>query len=168
MVLGASVGAAFGLRAYSVSKLSVLYFENSATISADFLSEKELDDIVQIVLADPAVQKQLHAANGGVNTYLNYLVPFEWYLPDVPLEKIPEGFHGHHQPENYDRNLYKVLITKAKLITGEPTVGPDIIKKAFGREPLLVAKVDKAKGKVIGIELPPPHVRWGDIPTPLF
>ncbi len=169
MVLSVSVGTAFGLRAYSLSTLAVHYSENSATISADFLSEKEVRTILEIALADPGVQGRLHeAANGRVDTYLNYIVPTEWYLPDVPLEKIPEGFHGHHQPEDYDRNLYKVLITKAKLTTDSVVRGSDIIKKTFGREPLLVARVDKAKGEVIGRETPPPHVRWGDIPTPLF
>ncbi len=168
LVLGVSVGAGFGLRAYSVSMLAVHYSENSATISADFLSENEIASIEQIALADTEVQKQMHAANGGAITCLNYLVPLAWYLPDLPLEKIPEGFHGHHQPENYDRNLYKVLITKAKLTTDSLVNGADIIKKTFGRVPLLVAKVDRAKGEVTGIETPPPHVRWGDIPTPLF
>jgi len=169
MVLSVSVGAAFGLRAYSVSTLSVHYSENSATISTDFLSEKEVRTILEIALADSGVQGRLHeAANGSIDTYLNYVVPTEWYLPDVPLEKIPDGFHGHHQPEDYDRNLYKVLITKAKLTTDRVVEGLDIIKKTFGREPLLVARVDKSKSKVIGIEMPPPHVRWGDIPTPLF
>jgi len=169
MVLSVSVGAAFGLRAYSISKLAIHYSENSATISADFLNEKVVRTILEIALADPGVQGRLHeAANGSVDTYLNYIVPSEWYLPDVPLEKIPEGFHGHHQPEDYDRNLYKVLITKAKLTTDRVVRGSDIIKKTFGRKPLLVARVDKAEGRIIGIETPPPHVRWGDIPTPLF
>jgi len=169
MVLSVSVGAAFGFRAYSISRLAVHYSENTATISADFLSEKEVRTILEIALADPGVQGRLHeAANGRINIYLNYIVPTEWYLPDVPLEKIPEGFHGHHQPEDYDRNLFKVLITKAKLSTDSVVSGSDIIKKTFGREPLLVAKVNKANGEVIGIETPPPHVRWGDIPTPLF
>ena len=168
LVLTVSVGAAFGLQAYSISRLAVHYSENSATISADFLDVKEVETIVKIALADPEVQKQMHAANGGVSTYLNYLVPVEWYPSDVPLETIPEGFRGHDQPEDYDRNLYKVLITKAKLTTDRVVSGSDIIKKTFGRELVLVATVDKAKGEVIWLETPPLHVRWGDIPTPLF
>ena len=56
MVLSVSVGAAFGLRAYSISRLAVHYSENSATISTDFLSEKEVRTILEIALADPGVQ----------------------------------------------------------------------------------------------------------------
>ena len=84
------------------------------------------------------------------------------------MEKIPEGFHGHHQSAEYDRNLCKILFTQAKLPAGESVSGSDITKKAVGRRPLLLVKVSKAEGKVTAIETPPPHVSWGDIPTPYF
>lgn len=42
------------------------------------------------------------------------------------------------------------------------------MKRAYGREPLLLVHVNTETGTVTGVETPPPHVRWGDIPTPVF
>ena len=169
IVLTVSVSAAFGLRDYSLSKISTFYSENSATIAAAFMSKKDLDNTLRIALGNPDVQSPLkEARNSKDEKFLNYVVPLEWYLPDVPVEKIPEGFHGHHQPGDYNRDLYKILITKARLSTDKPVSGVNIIKNTFARIPVLLVKVNKAKGEIIGIETPPAHVRWGDIPTPLF
>ncbi|NIR49960.1 hypothetical protein GWO43_15790, partial [candidate division KSB1 bacterium] len=169
LVLTISISAAFALRNYSLSKIAAVSSENSVTISAEYMSEPELQKIVQIVLKDPDVALRMHQAqNGHAEVYLNYVVPAEWYLPDVPLENIPEGVHGHHQPANYDRSKYKVLFTKAKLVTNQLMQGRDIIENAYGRQPVLLAYVDKAKGEVTAIKTPPEYVKWGDIPTPLF
>lgn len=169
VVLITAIGLAFGLRNLSISKVSTTYSGDSATISVVPLREQEMEEILQIAYVDPKVQQRLkQAATEANKTYLNYVVPQEWYLPDVPIEKIPEGFHGHHQPDDYNRNHYKVLITKAKLRTTKPVKGPDIIKNTIGREPIILVKIDRASNQVTGIETPPPHVRWGDIPTPLF
>ncbi|NIR50049.1 isoprenylcysteine carboxylmethyltransferase family protein [candidate division KSB1 bacterium] len=169
LALTVSVSAAFALRNYSLSKITTVSSENSVTISADYMSEPELQKIAQIALTDPDVALRIHQAkNGRAEVYLNYVVPAEWYLPDVPIEKIPEGVHGHHQPKEYDRNKYKVLFTKAKVATKQLIQGRKIIKNAYGREPILLAYVDKAKGEVTAIKTPPRYVKWGDIPTPLF
>jgi hypothetical protein len=32
----------------------------------------------------------------------------------------------------------------------------------------IVAHVDMGEGKVTSVSAPPPHVRWGDISTPMF
>jgi hypothetical protein len=45
--------------------------------------------------------------------------------------------------------------------------GVAIVKKAYGREPIVVVRVNTQTG-VTEIETPPPHVLWGDISTPLF
>jgi protein-S-isoprenylcysteine O-methyltransferase Ste14 len=169
VALGVALAGAFEVRDYSLSQVSTLVSEDAATISAATLVPDEMQEILRIAGENPDVRSRLpQSQNGAVLKYLNYLVPAEWYLPDVPMEKIPEGFHGHHKPSDYDRNLYTVLFTKAKFASYGAVHGADIIKKAVGREPLLLAKVDRAARKVISVETPPSHVQWGDIPTPLF
>jgi len=163
------IALALEVKDYSVSQLSTFYSANSATISVTKMDSDEIQSILRIASNDSDVRARLaEVREGEAGLFLNYVVPLEWYLPDVPMEKIPEGFLGHRQPADYDRNLYKVLFTQARLPEGESVSGPDIIKKAVGRTPLLLVKVSKAEGKVTAIETPPPHVRWGDIPTPLF
>jgi hypothetical protein len=74
---------------------------------------------------------------------------------------------GHHVPDDFDRRLYKVLFTKARTFESSLS-GEDIVKKAHGRDPIVLVKVNIETAQITGIETPPPHVRWGDIPTPLF
>jgi len=157
---------AFALRSFSLSQTSIVYSENSATISAKSQPIEEVEQILEIALKDENVTSKIDRKQNS--HYLNYVLPEEWYLPDVPIEEIPAQFHGHHQPKNYNRNKYKVLITKAKLRTGKKVTGDELIINTYGREPLVLAYVDLSVGKVTEIKTPPAHVRWGDIPTPLF
>ncbi len=156
------------LQSHVIDRLSTSYTKDTATISVVAqLTSEEIDRIVGVALKDPTVMEKLKAAGLGSGVkFLNYIVPAEWYLPDVPLEVIPEGIQGHHQPTP-SGDGYKVLFTRAKT-TGCEGDGKTIIQCTFGREPIVVASVDAASGALLSIADPPPHVRWGDIPTPLF
>jgi hypothetical protein len=44
----------------------------------------------------------------------------------------------------------------------------EIVKTAYGLHPIVLVQVDISALEVTGMETPPPHVVWGDIPTPLF
>jgi len=46
--------------------------------------------------------------------------------------------------------------------------GRDTVKATYGRDTIIVATVDIAAGQVTAIDIPPRHVYWGDISTPLF
>jgi hypothetical protein len=46
--------------------------------------------------------------------------------------------------------------------------GAAIVKKAYGREPIVMVRVNTKTSLITGIETPPPHVLWSDISTPLF
>ena len=166
--LTVSVTAAFALRDYSLSTISTLYSENSSTIGIPFMNKEDLEQTLRIALEDAQVQSRLkETTQGHVERFLNYVSPSEWYFSDIPFT-IPEGMHGHYQPEDYDRDLYKILFTQAKLKSEFPVSGRGIIKNTIARIPVLEVNVNRATGKVIGIDTPPSQVRWGDIPTPLF
>jgi hypothetical protein len=47
-------------------------------------------------------------------------------------------------------------------------LGRKIVPNAYGRDPIVVARVDISVLAVTAVETPPAHVRWGDIPTPMF
>ncbi len=169
IVLLLTVGVGMGVRNYGLNRVSAFYANDMAVISTTLMSKPEMEKTLQIALASSEVQNKLAQVGYGAGAkLLNYIVPLNWFLPDLPLEKSPEGVHGHHQPKSFNRDEYKVLFTKAKLTTVQPVADEDIIKKTVAREPLIVVKLNKATGEILGIEQPPAHVRWGDIPTPLF
>jgi hypothetical protein len=164
VVIIASIALAFGLRDYSLSRLSAIYNEDVAVLSPATLTESEISKAYESAMSDSGVREALKAS--GAAKLIVHVVPQEWYLPDLPLEsEYKPG--GHHVPENFDRRYYKLLFTKAR--THKPrATGKDIVKAAYGRDPLLLVNVDIQGEKVIGIETPPQHVHWGDIPTPMF
>ena len=152
------------LRDRSLAALSALYEPNAAVISTAYLDRGSLESVYRTARAAPEVGRALDAA--GDARLIVYVVPSEWFLPDLPLDAAaPMG--GHHVPANFDRTRYKVLFTRARL-HGAPPSGADIVRAAYGRDPLIVAHVDAREGKVTGVSVPPPHVRWGDISTPMF
>ena len=165
IVLTVMVG--FGLRDYSIECLSKLSEENAVTVSLVQMNDKTLDRIVDIANNDATVIKKIEALQtGSKENLLNYITPASWFVADLPMESYEEGMSGHYQPMNYDKSKYKVLFTRAVTHKDEDHI--DILKKTYKRIPIIVVEVDLQNAKVIGIKEPPPHVVWGDIPTPLF
>jgi protein-S-isoprenylcysteine O-methyltransferase Ste14 len=162
-----AVALAFQLRDYSLSRISAIYSNDSAVISLARLNDQELNSAYRIAVTDPGVQSALARAEAA--KLIVYVMPQSWGLPDLPIEAHPntDKFGGHFTPKDFDRRFYKVLFVKARLY-GRSAVGRDIVKSTFGRDPIIVARVDLAAGRVAGTDIPPRHVYWGDIPTPLF
>ncbi|MGH7382449.1 MAG: methyltransferase family protein, partial [Candidatus Methylomirabilales bacterium] len=164
VLLPATVALAFGLRDYSLANISAFYTKSTAVLSPALLTDQELSAAYRTAIADPKVQEAIIAARP--TKLIVYVVPVEWYLPDLPIEAVHKS-GGHQTPSDFDRRHYKVLFTSARIHTVEATER-DIITSAYGRDPIVLVKVDISVPEVSGIETPPPHVVWGDIPTPMF
>jgi PcRGLX-like N-terminal RIFT barrel domain len=112
------------------------------------------------------------SAMGQGGKLLVYVFPEAWMIPDLPLDPPsarvrPATGRGHHVPFDFDRTRYRVLFTRPRSHDPDPR-GEAIVKRAYGREPIVVVRVNMRSGEITGIDTPPPHVRWGDISTPLF
>lgn len=154
----------FGLRDYSLSRVTAWYTPETAVLSPALLSDEELKAAYHTAAADARVQETLEAAEPAKR--IVYVVPLKWCLPDLPLEVTPTCY-GHYVPENFDRRYYKLLFTQARTHAAQAS-GKEIVKTAYGLDPIVLVKVDITAAQVIGVETPPPHVFWGDIPTPMF
>ena len=97
---------------------------------------------------------------------LVYVIPEAWYVPVLPIEAW-RRIGPPYLPATFDHSRYKVLFARPRS-HWPASAGKDIVKTAYGLDPIVVARVDIASGTVIAVETPPPHVRWGDIPTPTF
>jgi hypothetical protein len=99
------------------------------------------------------------------------VLPSDWYLADLPVESLSvEEWHklgGHHTPTNFDRGSYKVLFTRA-LSYAPDSRGSDIVKHAYGRDALLLVRVNIEAERVSAVEVPASQLLWGNIPTPMF
>jgi protein-S-isoprenylcysteine O-methyltransferase Ste14 len=165
IIIAATVRVGDWLRDYSLSQLSTLYTSDMAVLSPAALTDEELSKALQAAMGSAEVQTKLKSAGYGQGEkLLAYVVPVEWRLPDLPME-VAQG--GHHVPTNFDRRLYKVLFTKVRTYD-RASHSEEIVKKAYGVDPIVLVKVNNETAQVTGVETPPSHVRWGDIPTPLF
>ncbi|NIM13783.1 MAG: hypothetical protein GTO45_17065 [Candidatus Aminicenantes bacterium] len=169
LVMGLFVITASAIRNYSIASISTFYSRDSAAISTVLMSKKDMEKIMKITFKHPEVRRRLaQAGYGSGEKLLNYIVPLEWVLPDLPLDPASVSMRGHHQPKSSNPDKYKVLFTIAELSSENPVTGAEIIKSTLSRVPIIVVKLNQATGEVFGIETPPMHVLWGDIPTPLF
>ena len=164
-MLTASILAAFGLRNWSLTTIPVLYAGNSAAIALMPMSESEMQHILNITTQSEEIRI---IDNDTANYYLKYIIPAEWRMADLPMEAYNEGEEGHIRPDDISRNEFKVLYTKAMIHSTANMTEQDILKLTYGREPVVLFKVNIERNEILSTERPPAHVVWGDIPTPLF
>jgi protein-S-isoprenylcysteine O-methyltransferase Ste14 len=162
--MAATVAGAMALRGYSLGQVAGLYRDDLAVISPARLSRDELEEAYRLASADPRVKARLGAAPAP--RLVVHVVSEAANLPDLPIDALPAR-GGHHVPRNVDRTRLKVLFSRPRSHAVAPA-GRDIVRTAHGLDPIVVARLDLAKKAVTGVTPPPAHVRWGDIPTPLF
>ena len=171
MVVAASLGLGYQVRDYALRHLSTFYTEDMAVISPARLDGEELRAAVRVATSGATVRERIRAVGQGAKL-LVYVLPEAWMIADLPLDPPssgvrPETDRGHHVPFDFDHTRYRVLFTRAR--SHDPDArGEAIVKRAYGREPIVAVRVDAKSGEITGIDTPPPHVRWGDISTPLF
>jgi hypothetical protein len=157
------------VRDYSITTLLVKYSENSATISTAESNKTEFEHILNIVENDSAVQSMLRRAQINDKTeMINYIAPAEWILPDLPMDESEVSMSGHVQNENFNKNYFKMLFTKAESNNKTVMSGTELLVSTKRRKPVITVYIDLTKGIVTDIKIPPKTVLWGDIPTPIF
>jgi hypothetical protein len=164
------VGLAGGLRSVSLNAVTTVYAPNSAALAAIPLDNARVNQILQIAENDERVRQRRAGLAGSTGVKLvNYVLPDEWYLGDIPMNM---GGHdeGHIEPENYNPNLYKVIFMQATVSpTAGDVQGKELVLHTIQRIPLFEARVDLAQNKVIEmVEIPLESIRWQGFPTPLF
>jgi protein-S-isoprenylcysteine O-methyltransferase Ste14 len=168
VIVAAALLVAFGLRDQTLRRLTVFYEGHRAVISPAVLEPSDFERAYRLAESDIELQAKL-AQLGPSQPMLAYVVPDEWYLPDLPLHGMDEILReqgGHSTPGSIGRT-FKVLFALARTHRPE-AVGAELIKHTFGLDPILIVRVDTDAGDVLGHALPPATVVWGDIPTPLF
>src|SRR5262249_49636159 len=135
------------------------------------LPAESLRSALQVAASGEEVSDRIGAAGRGAKL-LVYVLPEAWRIADLPLDTPSSAAHpstdrGHYVPFDFDPARYRVLFTWVR--SHDPDArGAAIVKKAYGREPIVVVRVNIHTARITGIETPPPHVLWGDISTPLF
>ena len=165
VLAGAALGLGFLLRDFSLSRVAGFYEERTAVVSPALLSHEQLSGAWDVAQTAPAVVETL--GRDKDSRYVAYVLPESWYLADLPAEPYRSGTGGHQTPSDYDPDRLKVLLTRARTHFPAST-GVDIVRRAYGREPLYLVHLNLGERRVQNVDTPPAHVVWGDIPTPMF
>lgn len=154
------------LRELSLNSVSALYMDDVAVVSPASMAPEKAAEIYAISTAGQHLQL---SGNAGGAPLLVYIVPRDWYLPDLPLdshETVRER-GGHGAPINFDPDHFRVLFTRILTHANQPR-GKDILRRAYAFEPLLIVELDVSTGSVTDRYQPPSTVIWGEISPPLL
>lgn len=169
LTLSVGVGLAGGIDRLTQDSLYGFYDGNSAYLSVSKIEKDKLAGIIEIAAQNDEVRLRLEKAGKDRNTkFLNYVLPGEWYVPEIPMNGINGGAVRHSNPSDYDRNMYKVLFNKAAIRSHREVSGKDIIANVAKREPVLEVWIDAAGQKVVKILEMPEKIRYEDIPVAIY
>jgi hypothetical protein len=155
-VVGLSVAAALALRDYSLSQVTAIYHDDVAILSPARLTPDELEVAYRTAMDDAAVEVALDAAKP--TKQIVYVIPQDWYLPDLPVEAAPSSGGVPHGSADFDRSHYKVLFARARSHDRGAT-GPEIVRLPTA----WIRSLWRGSTSLLGHEVARQHV-----PEPIF
>jgi protein-S-isoprenylcysteine O-methyltransferase Ste14 len=162
-----AVLVAVGIRDFTIGQLYTRTTSDSVYLAVTRMTDAELAEVVRIASEQPAVVATLSAAGPGAR-FLNYVLPTEMYVSEIPMQ-LPAGARfGHSIPEDYDREKFKVIFTVAEFGGEEPPDAAGILRHAVNKFPLVEVHLDLGTGSLVK-SLPPPDMAfYGGRQVPLF
>ena len=192
-VLALAVGTAFGLRAYTLARVPVLYGRDLVTVSTFPATRDGMAGLIRTALQSPEVVPYLVKFHGGAgHTLVAYIVPQDYMMQHLLADLGEhEAHHGNGEQGGFrailghlgEMYLLKPLrqlrqgewSSEKRIIFAEPrdaSGGVVPAERALSldvmRIPLFFVDLDAAAGKVaMAMETARRHT-WGDIPVPAF
>lgn len=146
-----SLVVARGIHLISINSLYSQYQEEEVTIAVCQLDETKMSEILTIAGTDPYIKQLLDAQHFDETVVqLNYITPLEWYVAEIPMNKYIPLQRGHSSPSNYNRDIFRIVITTA-ILRDEVESLNEFIMNIMSREPIIEVWVDISQDKVIKI-----------------
>ena len=164
IVLCLALLAAFGLRLHSMDALHKYRLEEGVYLSVVDMADEDLAAVAEI--ASSATEAQ--AALSGKGNLLNYVVPRDMYISEIPMYLPPGERFGHSVPADRDPGQYKVIFTEAVFGGEGRPPGAGILWSAVNKIPLVEVHVDLGVMAVTAAFPPPSRPFYGNRQVPLF
>lgn len=155
-----------GLHKLSIESLYATYTDNTINVALSNLTDDKINTAVSIALNNENVATRFKGFDNNAR-FINYILPTQWFAAEIPMNGIQRG-QGHKSPGNYDRNLYKVIFTKADMRNGKEANGKEILTSVYMREPILEVWVDLSTNTVIKILEMPEEIMYKNIPVAVY
>ena len=166
LILCLAVVSGLLLRELTLGSVTALYMDDVAVVSPASMTKEKAAEIYSGTRN--GLGPQLIDEEGGA-PLLVYIVPKDWYLPDLPIDphETVRKRGGHGTPQSFDSDHFKVLFTRIRTHARQPR-GRDILRQAYGIDPFLIVEFEVSTGALTDRHQPPSTVIWGDISPPLL
>ena len=165
LAMAALVGGA--VHSHAVDSLYAHYTENAAFVSVGAMPEAEIAELAEIAARDARVAAAL-GDPGEDARFLNYVLPTEMFVSEIPMHLPAGATTGHTFPEDHDPSRYKIVFTKPQFRPGDVPAPTDIVEEALNKSPVVEAWIDRAAGRVVRVFPPPTDVVYDGMPVPVF
>ena len=164
-----AVGLTNVIRSWSLNSLYSLYSKDAVYVSIVKLDCKILERIVKIASENSDIMKRIEADGNELSEkYINYVLPAEMYVSEIPMHQV-KGTNGNHfLPSQYDGRCFRIVFTKAELRAHREVEGKEILLNTTHTVPIVEVLIDLPSNKVIDIKSPMEAQRYENIPVPIF
>ncbi len=167
--LATALVASVILKEWSLKSLYAVYDKNTAYISVTKMESDSLRHIIATALRNSEVCRRLDEYGvGNGSKCINYVLPFDTYMLEIPMNENPSADRFHFMPRNSSPGLSKIIFTKAETESGNDVDGKQLIRLPVRRTPLLEVAVDPVAWKVLEIASPASSAKLIDISLPVF
>lgn len=163
-VLGVALGGAIGLRAHALDSLYALRTNDDIYLSVTEIDDEELATVAGLARSSSAAEVAL----AGRGPLLNYVLPVEMHVSEIPMRLPPGATFTHSIPTERDRGRYKVVFTEAVFDANGPPEDGDTLAHAVNKVPLIEVHVDLGKQVVTSTFPPPDQPFYGHRQVPVF
>ena len=164
VALVAALLLAFGLRVHAIGSLHAIEADGGVYLSVAALSQETLAAVAELARSAPQVGPVLK----GRTNLLNYVVPVDMYISEVPMHLPPGAKFGHRIPADRDPALNKVIFTQAQFARAGLPADGNVLWHAINKKALLEVHVDLDAAKVTATYPPPAEPFYGDRQVPVF
>jgi protein-S-isoprenylcysteine O-methyltransferase Ste14 len=163
-----ALGLGSRVRHWTIANLYLHSEGDAAYISLVRMESGDFEELVRIALADSEVRSRLaQAATDSDARFLNYVLPVDWYVSEIPMHPVP-GAGGHHAPSTREPGRLKIVFTRAVLRRGAGAAAEDIVLNTVSRAPVAEVWIDLVTQRVVRVTGPPDAVRYPGVPVPTF
>ena len=167
--LGAAALIGRAVQSHAVNNLYAHYTEDAAYVSVGAMPEGHITELAELARRDPRVANALDEADDGDTTrFINYILPTEMYVSEIPMHLPPGAVTTHTLPENPASGRYKIVFTEAAFGPGPHPEAAAIVKEALNKSPIIEAWIDRSARRVVRVFPPPAEAFYDGMPVPIF
>jgi protein-S-isoprenylcysteine O-methyltransferase Ste14 len=153
---------------HSVNSVYAHATDREVYISIGRMPSGELEVLALLAGNDKDLGKLLQEFDQPENRFINYVMPVDLYISEVPMHVPEDVTPGHGSPHRLDQRHFKIIFTMAHFGPGQTAEGRGILLRALHKSPVAEVWINRETGEVKRVLEPPASIYYEGIPVPVF